>query len=482
MNFNVVYNASLDKVAREAGEIKSKKGFSILESKILGTPALVKQYNIFAALKEAKRGMSQDDAQALILFVERYCSKLNYTELAKANKEMLKFFNIDTKATGKASELDEAIDDLIRITTGGTILLTEGTKYRKVILDYLTTEPKESIDNIKESKDTILTALGNSEIVLESLIESIGKAYEGMSKAEREVVEIVRSNNPMKLETKLQMVECMAKRISVKEKSEMLSTCAAELRNKLKTESLDKLIPQVYELRKTAIGLLENDRFGGGFVKRFKDLNYIKNIKFGVDSGRNRPEVVIVNFSVFLYPLAATYMDYNRAAKDLDKRLNRVGRTVINSTIFHSENSAKQFFTGECIWEANVRSEGLKPGQKVPGNVEWWLYTVQDPANPRAVEAFEAPAYQMLKELDAAIVGWLPEIDPKSQQEFMSMLSEPTNKIKAPKGGEESGEEDDFYKDEPEASVEKEPSDKDIKGVSSISGFEDLPDEDNDEL
>jgi hypothetical protein len=169
-------------------------------------------------------------------------------------------------------------------------------------------------------------------------------------------------------------------------------------------------------------------------------------------------------------------MDYSRAAKDLDRRLSRISRNVANQTIFQSKGIAKDFFTGEGIWDSSVRSEGLKPGQKAPGSIEWWLYTVQDDTKPKNIKAFEPAAYEILKKLDSVIAKWIPEVDPKTQQDYLAMLKEPVQKNEPVSGDEDGEERDSWYADEPEVGKEVEPSAADIaaatKGIE-LGGDED---------
>lgn len=461
MNFNAIYNAVLNKVAREAGELKSQKGFSILENKILTNSSLTKQYIIFNTFKDSKRGLNEEESQNLILFVERYCSKLNYAELDKANREFARYFNIDLKVIDK-NGLDESIDNLIRFNTGGTVLLSEGTKYRKTLLDFLTSTPiKESVVEVKSNP---LFDIVKPEILLDGMLKGIRESYKSLNKTERLILEAVRSSNPSKLEPQLQIVEAMAKRLASKEKAEMLVASSNALREKLTTESIANVAPKVFELRKTARRLTEGE-YGGGYSKKLNDLNYIKDIQFGCFDDRDKPETIILRFTIGTYPLAATYMDYNRAAKDLDKRLARISRNVTNQTIFQSTGMAKQFFTGEGIWDSSVRSEGLRPGQTAPGHVEWWLYTVQDNNAPRPIEAFEPAAYEILQKLDGLLPKWIPEVDPKSQQDYMAMLKEPIDK-NGPVDDEDDEVEDDWNKPEDDDfGGEHEPTAKDIKGI-----------------
>lgn len=473
MNFNAIYNAVLNKVAREAGEIKSKKGFAILESKILNTPSLVKQYTVFNAFKDSKRGINEEEGQNLILFVERYCSKLNYADLDKANREFAKYFNIDLKSVVNLP-IDEAIDDLIRFNTGGTVLLSEGTKYRKTLLTFLS----ESIKEVSEVKIDPIFAKIEPKVLFEAATKDINNKYKALSRNEKQILEAIRSNNSLKLEPKLQIVEAMAKRLTSKEQGEMLKTSAGELRDKLKTESIENSVYKVFDLRKLAIKLHEGEH-GAGYVEKLKDLNYIKDIQFGCFDDRDKPETIILRFTISMYPLAATYMDYNRAAKDLDKRLSRISRNVTNQTIFQSTGMAKQFFTGEGIWDSSVRSEGLRPGQATPGHVEWWLYTVQDSANPRTVEAYKPAAYEMLAQLDSLLSKWIPEVDPKSQQDYLSMLKEPIEKNGPSDDDSNDDIEDTWYaKDADDETSEKEPSAKDIASAEREFNSTD-DDEDN---
>lgn len=478
MNFNAVYNAVLSKVAKEAAEIKSKKGFAILESKIMNNPALIKQYIVFSTLKDSKRGLTEDEAQNQILFVERYCSKLSYADLDKANREFAKYFNIDPKSI-ETNSLDESIDDLVRFNTGGTVLLSEGTKYRKTLLDYLTTK-EESKEIVTESATNTTPDYLKLDVVTEALVTDISERYNKLNKNERFILEAVRSNNINKLDAKLQIVEAMAKRLSSKEQSDMLSSSVKELKDKLKTESIETVAYKMFDLRKAAIKLMEG-QYGAGHSEKLKDLNHVKGIQFGCFDDRDRPETVILRFTINTYPLAATYMDYNRAAKDLDKRLSRISRNVTNQTIFQSTGMAKQFFTGEGIWDSSVRSEGLRPGQAAPGHVEWWLYTVQDPNQPKSIEAFKPAAYEILQKLDSIIPKWIPEVDPKAQQDYLAMLKEPVEKHTADDEDEDEVNDTWYDKDQDDETSDSEPSAKDLRGIEKqfgIGGDEEDEDED----
>lgn len=477
MNFNVIYNAILNKVAREAEEIKSKKGFDILENRILNTPSLAKQYTIFNTFKEAKRGMSEDEGQNLILFVERYCSKLNYAELDSANRDFAKYFNIDLKTINK-NAIDESIDHLIRFNTGGTVVLSEGTKYRKTLLNFLSTA-ESAKENIIETKGNPIFDIVKPEFMLSAMLNSIRENYKSLNKTERQILEAIRSDNPTKLEPKLQFVEAIAKRLYSKEKAEMLKSSSIALREKLKTESIEEVAYKVLELHKNAVRLTEGE-FGGGHTEQLKDLTYIKNIQFGCFDDRDKPETIILRFTISMYPLAATYMDYNRAAKDLDKRLARISRNATNQTIFQSTGMAKQFFTGEGIWDSSVRSEGLRPGQATPGHIEWWLYTVQDNNSPRPIEAYKPAAYEILQKLDGLIAKWIPEVDPKSQQDYMAMLKEPVSQNDPTDDDDEV--EDDWNKpDADDMAGEHEPSAKDIAAANDAAiAAQDNDDDDDD--
>lgn len=431
-SFHTIYKAVLDKLAYEQKESGAGR-FNILEQYILNNPSLTKQYIVFKTIEE-KRNLKEEDAKNFILFVEKYCSKLQYDKLHKANNKFAQYFNIDTSQLTEGNNLDTTVDNLLRFTTGGTALLFEGTKYRADLLKHLTSK-KQQKENTTEQKFKTFSP----KFVLEAVTEAVSQDFDKLNEDQQRFVNIVRNSDYDKLVDQIHLIENYKKGVREADK-EMIETCLKEIKTNLRKQPLRKTASQVFELKENTTKLLQ-EVWGDAYTEDLStdNLQWIDEAKYGAVMNKKNPESINVTFFTKFYPHAITYLDNRREAIKIDKKLQRMGRTAINQTIF-KDQYYKKFFTGKHHWTADVRVEGLKPGKPARGGVELTLFTTSTENDPRHVKEYREPVIKLLQDIDNMLKKHVEEVDPKEREEFLKYIE--------PEQGEGD---DDVDKDEPTA-------------------------------
>lgn len=398
MNFHTLCEAILVKVK---DDIDAQKA---LEIKILSNPHLTKQFAIYNSLKE---NMETAQAETHVMFLEKYISKLNYEDLEEANRELAHYFNINSENLN-STDIDSAIDEMLRINSGGTVVLSEGTRYKSTIVDYLT---QKKILN--ESKP---------EQVLRLVAEDVTEVYSNLNPIEEDFVTLVRSKSDARLKNKLKIMTKLTDSLGSNKDKAFVKECINTLSEDLVKKPFEEVAYKTFELREAVIELLEEE--GGSDLIKLPDMKYLKNVKLFVLDDKDKPGTIFVSFDIEFYPLGSDYSSLKNSLSALNKRFGRLGTNILNQTIYW-KNRQGQFFTGTGIWDGSVRIEGVKPGQKVPGRGEMTFDTVQT-GKPRGFQEFQKPATEILADLDALIPKWFPETNPENQKEFLKVVSEPS--------------------------------------------------------
>ena len=246
----------------------------------------------------------------------------------------------------------------------------------------------------------------------------IQESYNKLAPVEKQLISLVESNRRERVYVQVKLIESII--TSLKKKDKHYATeCLTVLKHDIARRPISEASERVLDLKKTVIGLFEaKDESYGGFVNvKLGSLNYIKNVNLAIFSDEvTDPKTVYVTFEVPFYPMGADFSSVKASLQSLDDKFGRMGRTVLNKTIFQTGKAGK-IFTGEGIWDASVRINAIKPGQVANGSAELALHIV--PGSIQSTKQLAIEVKGLMKDLDAALPTLFKELDKKAQKDFM---------------------------------------------------------------
>lgn len=247
----------------------------------------------------------------------------------------------------------------------------------------------------------------------------IQESYNKLAPVEKQLISLVESNRRERIYTQVKLIESIVASLKSEKDKSYATECLTILKHDIAKRPIHETSERVLGLKKTIIGLFEaKDESYGGFVNiKLGSLNYVKNINLAIFSDEvTDPKTVYVTFEVPFYPMGADFSSVKASLQSLDDKFGRMGRTVLNKTIFQTGKAGK-IFTGEGIWDASVRINAIKPGQVANGSAELALHIV--PGSVQSTKQLAIEVKGLMKDLDAALPTLFKELDKKAQKAFM---------------------------------------------------------------
>lgn len=248
-----------------------------------------------------------------------------------------------------------------------------------------------------------------TKLLSEALIaqEVLNEKYQKLTPAEKKVVDLVESNDFIRIKRQVKITERMCNHLSGYHK-QMVKECTTAIKNNAFT--LKEAAYKVCELQETVKDLLKEN----SEQYKITGFKYLKNVNVSCIDDSDAPETIFIEFNVEVYPEGTQYMEIKHSLEGIDRSFRKIGTNIVNTALFWKDK-AGDLFTGEFIWDASVRTNQVsKAGSKVLGKGELALYTVA--GNTLPFKQFKQPVLDILKEIDANIVSWIPEIDKQKQQ------------------------------------------------------------------
>ncbi len=279
--------------------------------------------------------------------------------------------------------------------------------------------------------------------------ELINEAYEKLSPMEREYVGIMASNNKVRVFRQIKMLETLIPGIKSAKEREMVLECLDTLKGDIVKRKFSEAVERTLELKYTIKSLLEaGDEYHGGVITmKLGNLTYIKDARLAIlHDEKDAPETLYLTFTTPFYPIGNDFSSVKASLTDLDKKYGRMGRNILNATIY-KKGLAGKIFTGEGIWDGGVRINSVKPGQMSPGAGELTLHIV--PGALHSPEEAKKAVIPILRDLDSLMPGWFPEVDKNAQKAYLKNpdadTSERLSNLKRTTRGEPEAERSDEF-------------------------------------
>ncbi len=253
--------------------------------------------------------------------------------------------------------------------------------------------------------------------------EVINETYSKLSPIEKDYVGLITSNSKKRVYSQVKFVEALISGLKSKKEKALATECLAVLKNDILKRPLSEAIERTLDLKQTIASLLEADDHHGGIItKKLGNLKYLKDIRLAVlYDEKDAPETLYVMFKTAFFPLGNDFSSVKASLTDLDKRFGRMGRNILNQTIYQ-KNRAGQIFSGEGIWDGSVRVHSVKPGGMSEGSGELALHVI--PGKLTSVDDAKKALVPILRDLDALMPTWFPETDKAAQKQFKKVPDE----------------------------------------------------------
>lgn len=245
----------------------------------------------------------------------------------------------------------------------------------------------------------------------------INEAYSHLSAVEKEYVGLISSHNKLRVSRQIKIIESLIGVLKSKKEKELATECLVVLKKDIAKRSLIEAAERTLDLKETIKTLLESeDHHGGVITQKLGNLNYLKDVRLAVMfEEKDAPETLYITFKTPFYPIGNDFSAVKASLTDLDQKFGRMGRNILNKTIFDKGRKG-QIFTGEGIWDGGVRINAIKPGTMSEGNGELVLHIV--PNSLHSVEEAKKAITPLLKDLDALIPIWFPEAKKEGQKNY----------------------------------------------------------------
>jgi hypothetical protein len=268
--------------------------------------------------------------------------------------------------------------------------------------------------NLKEMKASM-----NEDVKIKAAHEIINEAFEKLSPLEREYVGMVTSNNKVRVFRQIKLIETFIPALRTEKEKDFALECLNTLKGDIITKPYSESVERTLELKHTIKTMLEakEDYHGGIITIKMGNGTYLKDIRLAIlHDQKDALETLYVTFTTPFYPLGSDFSSVKANLMDLDKRYGRMGRNILNATIY-KKGLAGKVFTGEGLWDGGVRIHSVKPGTMSPGAGELTLHIV--PGSLTSVDQAKKALIPVLKDLDALIPSWFPEVDKNAQKEYL---------------------------------------------------------------
>lgn len=396
-----MFSSGLKSIYKKINSIKDKskqnEAFNYLENQLLSNPYIKHQFELLNSLKGKQGRITTQESfdQFVKGLREKHVSFLKENNGAsqltiwKENKKLFEYFNINSKEIN-LDEFDVALD--IYSTAKG---LNEGI-----------------IKNIV--KKTI-----NSDLKLKK--KDLKENFSRLKVKE----------NPLSLNQQFEIINFLSECMQSTQKK-FIQTSLRSLKEE-QYKNYGSCVEKLYKLRlltEKTVSDYEDDaevgQYGGGKRVRFQDLKYIKRIEVSTPINYQRPEKIILNFRIPVYPIGGTRNAAMTSSLRIKDKINKLERIFVNSTIYQ-KNRTKYFDPVGTIWEVSLR-EQVTPGQKTEARVTCYISTAKESEGTITWDQYKDLSYSLLKEFDKML--------PSAMGNFVDVLSPSVQKdeLKATKG------------------------------------------------
>ena len=397
-----MFSSGLTEIYKKISSIKDKtkqnEAYNYLENQLLNNPYIKHQFELVSSLRE-KRGKitTQEAFESFVKGLKEKHKKFldenkdaSQLTIWKENKKLFEYFNINPKEIS-INEVDAAID--IYSTSKG---LNEG-----IIKNYVKRKLNESLKDMKKVLKEQFFSLKNKENVLslDNQFKIINFLSESMIPAQQKLVKA-------------------SLRSLQEERVKNYGGCVEKL---YKLRLLSEKITEDYIDTDNEVG-----EFGGGKRSRETDLKHIKRIEISTPINWQRPEKIILNFRIPVFPIGVTRNAAMTSALKIKNKINKLERIFLNATVYQAKR-INIFDPVGTIWDVMMR-EQVAPGQKTEARVTCYLSVPKEADGKVTWDQLKLQAYQMLKEFDKLL--------PKVMGEFTDVLTPMAQKdeLKATKG------------------------------------------------
>jgi hypothetical protein len=253
-------------------------------------------------------------------------------------------------------------------------------------------------------------------LVASKLLE---ESYNQLSPIEKDYIELINSNSRVRIAKQVNLTETFIKGLKSKEERTLATESLDVLRSDLAKRPFKEAVERTLALKYTIKSLLSEageSSYGGMIDRKLGNYNYLKKIVLSVlIDEKDSPETLYITFSVPFYPLGNDYSSVKASLVDIDQRFGRMGRNILNKTIYQKGRDGK-VFSGEGIWDGSVRINAVQPGKMALGSGELALHVV--PGVLKSVDEAAKAAIPILKDLDSLVPQWFSEADKNAQKEF----------------------------------------------------------------
>lgn len=369
-----------------------EQGYKILERKIMESPVLKGQLEIYTILKEnaGKLIKSKDYSEFYDILKEKIVT-FKVEDVENEVKALLEYFNINPSNV-KMTVMDSAM----RLNEVSIKDIVMNTKKKQLMETFKRLIKKPEEESIKTQFDIIkyyakgIRDKQKKEFVKESIASLLAERYKDYTSTLKKLYNLRRVTE--------NIIESYSKK-EVKP-AKKLNERGAEAVAK---PNIEKEISDFYADEKE-----KASQYGPGTASRmgqFKDLPYLKGIYFKVPQMRKRPEQLEVHFEVPVYPFGVTRTSNTTILASVEKLFQRLERSFINNTIYKGGKEDYFDMVGN-VWEANLKRAKLQPGQFTSLKVTAYLNTNEKNRDVNSAEVLYKNAYQMLQIFNEA----LPEL------------------------------------------------------------------------
>lgn len=396
-----MFSAGLKSIYKKINSIKDKvkqnEAFNYLENQLISNPYIKHQFELLSTLKEKQgRITTQDSFNSFVKGLrQKHASFLTENKDAsqltvwKENKRLFEYFNINSKELN-LDEYDVALD--IYSTAKG---LNEGI---------IKTLVKKSVDSdLKLKKKNLKESFSRLKV----------------------------KENALSLNQQFNIINFLSECMQITQKKFTQSSLHSLKEERYK--NYGNCVEKTFKLRllceKTISDYVDEDevgQYGGGKRVKVQDLKYIKRIEISTPVNWQRPEKIILNFRIPVYPIGATRNAAITSALRIKSKINKLERIFVNSSIYQ-KNKTKYFDPVGTIWEVSLR-EQVTPGQAIEARVTCYISTAKEAEGKISWDQYKTLSYELLKDFD--------KILPQAMGNFIDVLTPHVQKdeIKNTKG------------------------------------------------
>lgn len=365
---------SLEKISQKIATSKDKaKGYKLLENKILNSPALKTQFEIYTTLKEkANKVFDNREFNKLATELKEKANKFSSATVKAEIKSLLEYFNVNP-VTVKNTVMDSAIN------------LNEKA-LRRVVFNDKKIVLAETYKNIirKENEDDLRKQFQIVNFLSEAMGDKKRKTF------------IKESLKSLLAERYTDYNSCAKKLYKLRTLTESIlnKNIIVEGKKSLKEDEEDGI-----DSEKIA-------QYGGGKKALLASKTFLKNIEVSVPEMYKKPEKIIIDFKIDIYPVGATAGAAQTSNIKARMAVQKLERLFVNATIYQS-NRTNYFDPVGTIWEVGRIHTQPKVGKKYDVTVTVYLNTNTENETVNTWEDYKKVVSEMLTEFNALLPDFM---------------------------------------------------------------------------